>query len=60
MPYMFQVYLCYAVLSVLCNLWSPAVKLLTSYVSSLLYLVVFCHFPLVCPGSDVVLNCIEF
>ena len=42
-------------------LWSPAGKGLTSWLSCICYLLLcFCHFPMWCPGSDVVLDFIDF
>ena len=40
-------------------LWSPAGKGLTSWLSCLWCFIVFCHFPMRCSGSDVVLGCID-
>ena len=40
-------------------LWSPAGKALTSWLSCMWSFVVFCHFPLWCPVSDVVLDCVD-
>ena len=40
-------------------LWSPAGKRLSSWLSCLWCFVVFCHFPVCCPGLDVVLDSID-
>ena len=40
-------------------LWLPAVKGLTSWLSCVWCFTVFCHFPMWCPGSGVVLDCID-
>ena len=40
-------------------LWSPAGKGLTSWLSCMWFFLVFCDFPMWCPGSDVVLVCID-
>ena len=52
---------CHAVLSVHCSLalWSPVEKGLTSWLSCMWCFLVFCHFPMWCPGSGVVLDCID-
>ena len=36
---------------------SPAGKGLTSWLSCMLCFLEFCHFPILCPGSGVVLDC---
>ena len=38
-------------------LWSPAGKGLTSWLLLVMF-IVFCYFPMLYPGSDVVLDCI--
>ena len=38
-------------------LWSPTGKGLTSWLLFVMF-IVFCHFPMWYPGSDVVLDCI--
>ena len=50
----------FVILSCLFNtaVWSPTGKGLTSRLSCLWCFVVFCHFPVWCPGSGVVLDCI--
>ena len=40
-------------------LWSSAGKGLASWFSCVLCFIVFCHFPIWCPGSGVVLGCID-
>ena len=40
-------------------LWSPAGEGLTSWLSCMWCFRVFCHFPIRCPGSGVVLDCIN-
>ena len=54
-------YLCFvfALLSCLfiAALWSPTGKGLASWLSCVLCFIVFCHFPLLCYGSGVVLDC---
>ena len=40
-------------------LWSPAGKGLTSNLSCMLFFLVFCHFPMWCPWSGVVLDYID-
>ena len=40
-------------------LWSPAEKRLTSWLSCMWCFIVFCHFPMRCPGSGVVFNYID-
>ena len=56
-------YLCFmfVMLSCLFNaaLWSPAGKGLASWLSCVWSSVVFCHFPVWCPGLGVVLDCID-
>ena len=41
------------------DLWSPAGEGLTSWLSCLDVFLVFCHFPIWCPASGVVLDCID-
>ena len=41
-------------------LWLPAGKGLTSWLPCVYCFIVFCHFLLWCPGSVVVLGCINF
>ena len=43
----------------LAALWSPDGKELTSWLSCVLCLLVFCHFPIWSHGSGVVLDCID-
>ena len=40
--------------------WSPAGKGLTSWLSGVQCFFVLCHFQVWCPGSGVVLDCINF
>ena len=51
----------FVMLSCLFNtaLWPPAGKGLTSWLSYVWCFVVFHHFPVWCPGSGVVLDCID-
>ena len=44
----------------LVEFWSPAGKGLTSWLSYMLYFLEFCHFPIWCPGSGFVFDCIYF
>ena len=48
----------FAILSCLClaALWSPAGKGPFSWLSCMWRVVVFCHFPIQCPGSGMVLD----
>ena len=39
--------------------WSPAGKGLTSWLSCMWSFLCFCHFPMWCPGSGVVFDCID-
>ena len=39
--------------------WSPAGKRLTYRLSYMLCFLVFCHFHMWCPGSGVILGCID-
>ena len=54
--FMLHVCLCYAVLSVACSLMITCLERVDL---SALLCVVFCHFPIWCPGSGVVLDCID-
>ena len=40
-------------------MWSPAWKRLTPWLSCAWCFVMFCHFPVWCPGSGEVLDCID-
>ena len=51
--------LCLCVRLFICALWSPAGKVLTSWLSFVAYNCEFVTFPLVLPGSVVVLDCID-
>ena len=55
-------YLCFVFAMLSClliaALWSPVGKGLTSWLSCMGCVLVFCHFPMWCPGSGVVLDCI--
>ena len=56
-------YLCFVFVMLPCLfnavLWSPAGKGLTSWPSCVWCLVVFCNFPVWCPGLWVILDCIH-
>ena len=56
-------YLCFVFIMLSClfiaALWSPAGKGLTSWLPGVWCYVLFCHFPVWCSGSGVVLECIE-
>ena len=56
-------YFCFVFVMVSCPfnaaLWSPAGKGLTFWLSCVWCFVVFCHFPVWCPGSGVLLHCID-
>ena len=58
--YFFFVFVCHTVLSAPCSLvvtsWERADLLALLYV---MFFVCFCHFPIWCPGSDVVFDCID-
>ena len=43
----------------LAALWPPSGKGLTSWLSCMWCFLVFCHFPIWCPGSGVVFDCID-
>ena len=59
---LFVFYACHAALSVPCSLvvtcWEKAYLLALLYVMFSCFLV-FCHFPICCPGSGVVFDCID-
>ena len=44
---------------IIAALWSPARKGLTSWLSFVMFYCVFCHFPMLHPGSGVVLDSID-
>ena len=56
-------YLCFVVVMLSClfiaALWSAAGKGLASWRLCVMFFVCFCHFPMWCPGSGVVLDCID-
>ena len=56
-------YLCFVFVMLSClfsaALWSPAGKGMISWLSCVWSFVVFCHFPVWCPASGVVLDCID-
>ena len=56
-------YLCFVFVRLSClfnaALWSPAGRGLASWLSCVWCFVVFRHFPMWCPGSCVVLDCID-
>ena len=56
-------YLCFVFVMFSClfivALWSPAWEGLTSWLACMWYFIVFCHFSMWCPGSGVVLDCID-
>ena len=70
--FMFHVYLCYAVVSVPCSLvitcWERAFQsgilgqvwyLIVSTLFSVVFFFVFCHLPIWCSESGMVLDCID-
>ena len=63
--YVICVLFCYAFMTHVCLLYclasslQPAVRGLTSWFSCMLCSLVFCHFPIWCPGLGVVFNCID-
>ena len=61
MDHFCYLYLLFVMLSYLFNaaLRSPAGKGLTPWLSCVWCFVVFCHFPMWCPGSGEVLDCID-
>ena len=52
--------LCCASVSVFWVLWAPVGEGLTSRLSCVCCFLCFCHFPIGCPGSGVVLDSIDF
>ena len=61
--WIFFFYLCFVFVMLSCHLfiavlWSPAWKGLTSWLSCMWWFIVFYHFRIGCPGSNVVLECI--
>ena len=56
-------YLCFVFVMISClfiaALWSPAGRGLTSWLLVCDVFLCFCHFTMWCPGSDVVLDCID-